>query len=154
MQTFLPYPSFYQSAKVLDDTRLGNQRKEAKQILMVLLGETKHWKNPDAWKNHPAVLMWKRYEFALANYGAVCCEVWRDRGKVDNLMRYFVESIQLIYLDFDYLGYTRMPGWFSERKFFLSHQSNLIRKDPDFYGPLFPGVPDNLPYFWPSKEGY
>jgi hypothetical protein len=32
-----------------------------------------------------------------------------------------------------------------------SHQSNLIRKDPAFYGPLFPGVPDDLDYVWPRS---
>lgn len=33
--------------------------------------------------------------------------------------------------------------------FHLSHRSNLIRKLPSHYGPLWPNVPDNLPYIWP-----
>ena len=31
------------------------------------------------------------------------------------------------------------------------HRSNLIRKDPKFYQPKWPGVPDNLPYVWPAS---
>ena len=31
----------------------------------------------------------------------------------------------------------------------LSHRSNLIRKAPEHYAPLWPDVPDNLPYVWP-----
>ena len=31
-----------------------------------------------------------------------------------------------------------------------AHQSSLLRKDPAHYGPLFPGVPDDLPYYWPT----
>jgi len=35
-------------------------------------------------------------------------------------------------------------------EFTLSHQSNLLRKDPEFYRPVFgPDVPDDLPYVWP-----
>ena len=34
----------------------------------------------------------------------------------------------------------------------LSHQSNLVRKDREFYAPLFPGVPDDLPYIWPVYD--
>ena len=37
MQTFLPYPDFERSAKVLDNKRLGKQRVEVLQILNVLL---------------------------------------------------------------------------------------------------------------------
>ena len=31
-----------------------------------------------------------------------------------------------------------------------SHRSALVRKDPAWYGPMFPGVPDVLPYVWPD----
>ncbi len=42
-----------------------------------------------------------------------------------------------------------LPRWLGDPDFHLAHQSALVRKDPDFYGPLFPGVPDDLPYVWP-----
>ena len=40
MQTFLPYPSFDASAKVLDYRRLGKQRVEAYQILNTITGKS------------------------------------------------------------------------------------------------------------------
>lgn len=39
MQTFLPYPNFIGSAKVLDSRRLGKQRVENLQIMQALLGK-------------------------------------------------------------------------------------------------------------------
>ena len=38
MQTFLPYPSFEESAKVLDWRRLGKQRVEGMQIINAISG--------------------------------------------------------------------------------------------------------------------
>ena len=43
-----------------------------------------------------------------------------------------------------------LPPWIGDAEFHRSHQSNLVRKDVEFYGPLFPGVPDDLPYVWPG----
>ena len=136
MQTFLPYPSFSESAKALDYRRLGKQRVETKQILMALRGESK------GWVNHPAVKMWRGYETALAVYGMTMCKEWISRGYKDTLLQYFkdiliegVKNDDLAYPQFSY-------------EFHRSHQSNLIRKDPEFYGAQFSGVPDDLPYVW------
>ena len=74
VQTFLPYPDFEQSARVLDPKRLGKQRVETIQVVRALTRPTY------GWANHPAVLMWKGYEEALGRYGFVCCEVWTERG--------------------------------------------------------------------------
>lgn len=53
MQTFLPYPSFRESAKCLDNKRLGKQRVECIQIIKAI-------NNPKyGWQNHPAVKMWR-----------------------------------------------------------------------------------------------
>jgi len=38
MQTFLPYPDFAQSLRVLDSRRLGKQRLEAMQLLRAISG--------------------------------------------------------------------------------------------------------------------
>jgi hypothetical protein len=46
-----------------------------------------------------------------------------------------------------------MPGWFGREEFHRSHQSNLKRKDPLFYGRLF-DVPSDLDYWWPTHHGY
>ena len=59
VNTFLPYPDFVKSAKILDYKRLGKQRVEAWQILRALRGETK------GWRNHPATNLWRGHEKAL-----------------------------------------------------------------------------------------
>lgn len=133
MQTFLPSEDFALSARLLDRQRLGKQRVEAKQILIALnVG--------GGWRNHPAVRMWRGYETALAQYGVAICNEWISRGYRDSLL-----------IQFQYAGDGSLvfPSWLGDIDFHLSHQSNLVRKDPAHYGPLFPGVPDDLPYVWP-----
>lgn len=68
MQSFLPYPDFARSARVLDDRRLGKQRVEALQIYRALTREKY------GWRNHPAVLMWRSYDEALIAYGIAMCD--------------------------------------------------------------------------------
>lgn len=133
MQTFLPFPDFKKSAKVLDRMRLGKQRVEAKQILMILVGES------EGWKHHPAVKMWIPYKNALDSYGMIICEEWMHRGYQDSCWNYFDEHCGTI------LEY---PQWLTE-EFCKAHQSNLLRKDAKYYRKFFPGVPDDLPYIWP-----
>lgn len=138
MQTFLPYPSFTRTAESLDYRRLGKQRVEAYQIILSLT-------LPDyGWRHHPAVQMWKGYELALAVYFNCMVEEWERRGYRNTMTRMLDgETDQR---EFD------LPPWLGKRRFHESHQSNLLRKDSAFYRPLFPSVPDNLPYFWPTKE--
>jgi hypothetical protein len=140
MQTFLPFPDYEQTAVVLDYKRLGKQRVEAKQILMALNNETK------GWVNHPATKMWKGHEFSLANYGLVMCTEWISRGFNDSLSSFFLSRID----SYDSPVFNRLePDWLGLQEFHVSHQSNLIRKDEEFYSPIFPNVPNSLPYFWP-----
>jgi hypothetical protein len=137
MQTFLPYPSFSQSAAVLDYRRLGKQRVETLQILNALLGKS------HGWINHPAVKMWRNYEFRLREYGYSICAEWVRRGYRDSC----AEKIYELTKDLKVCSY---PDWLGLPEFHLSHQSNLIRKNPEFYRPIFgENVPDNLPYIWP-----
>lgn len=140
MNTFLPFPDFSASAATLDRRRLNKQRSETKQILNVLvLGST-------AWEHHPAVLMWKDYERLLAEYGAAVCREWRGRGYKDSLLPRF----EILARD---LNSCPKPPWLGDTEFHRSHQSNLVRKLPEHYAPLFPGVPSDLPYVWPVKWG-
>lgn len=98
MQTFLPYPSFTESAKVLDMKRLGKQRVECKQIINALEGTSK------GWQNHPAAIMWRGYLPALAEYGLVICEEWVSRGYKDTLLPFFEQRLALG-------GYPFRPPW-------------------------------------------
>ena len=133
MQTFLPYPNFVESARVLDDRRLGKQRLEAAQILKVLAGES------EGWKNHPAVKMWAGYEEALMLYHDTIITEWILRG-FKNTMPTFKPRWE---------GMPKTPPWFGNSDFHKSHRSNLLRKNCKHYGKYFMDVPDNLPYVWP-----
>jgi len=141
VQTFLPYPDFIKSARSLDYRRLGKQRVEAKQIINALEGRSK------GWTNHPATKMWRGYEGQLALYGATMCHEWINRGYNDSLLPFFTvklrESIKA--------GNVAIPEWLGDPEVHLSHQSNLIRKDPEFYIPKFGEIPPDLPYVW--REG-
>lgn len=136
MQTFLPYQSFTKSLQCLDDKRLGKQRVEALQILNALEpGSTSRW------RNHPAVRMWRGYTFELSLYHDEAIREWMERG--------FNNNMGIIYprfcLDFEFI-----PGihWLTE-EFCSAHRSNLLRKDPEFYGKYDWTEPHDLPYIWP-----
>lgn len=141
MQTFLPYHRFTDSAHVLDSKRLGKQRVETKQILNALLGMSK------GWTNHPATKMWRGHEVALCHYGTVMTEHWIERGYNDSMLPWFHGMTEWL-LD---KGFPQDdPWWIGDPAFHRAHQSNLLRKDPDFYGDMFISVPDDLPYVWPT----
>ena len=141
MQTFLPYPSFALTAKVLDNKRLGKQRVETLQILNALT-------NPNyGWQNHPAVKMWRGHKFTLITYGLAICDEWIERGFKDTCRN----KINEFWRDATAEDSTEhaIPRFIGNNNFHLSHQSNLIRKSPEHYREYFGNeVPDNLPYLW------
>jgi hypothetical protein len=142
MQTFLPYPSYEQTAKCLDMRRLGKQRVEGLQILNVLLGIGK-----GGWKNHPAVKMWRGHEYQLVRYIHDICWEWSERGYRDTVG----EKVADLYLQhkiYDMSG--EEPPWLYDEKFHASHRSNLLRKDPIHYGKFGWTEPPDLPYIWPG----
>jgi len=71
MQTFLPYPDFAKSAKVLDYRRLGKQRLEC---IWILTGKR---------AVHPAAKMWTNHHFQLSEYAKYICLEWKARGYKD-----------------------------------------------------------------------
>ncbi|MFC0624669.1 MSMEG_6728 family protein [Kribbella deserti] len=144
MQTFVPYADFAASAAVLDDRRLGKQRVETLQILRALV-----W--PDyGWKHHPAVGMWRGFTRALVGYGTAVCREWGARGHTDSTLPTLLEFTGGEVPEQPTLAAAgALPPWLGEEAVHLSHRSALLRKDPTYYGPIFPGVPDDLPYLWP-----
>jgi hypothetical protein len=137
MQTFLPYPDFAGSAAVLDDVRLGKQRVEAYQIVRTITGVTQ------GWRHHPAVTMWREHLPALIDYGLEMCVQWTQRGHADTvhekLLAHRTEDIAV------------SPPWLGDPPFHASHRSNLLRKDPGWYGRFGWTEPDDLPYVWPVR---
>ena len=177
LQTFLPFKSFEGSAKILDIKRLGKQRIECLQILNTLSigpyykysrnlfsnaksssATEEEFKNPEKrsfgynykktpWYNHPAVQMWKGYETALVEYGFAICREWKQRGYKDSCL----EKIDSF--DWNKEADTIYPPWLGNETFHLSHKSNLVRKKPEYYRPIFgKDIPDDLPYHWPTKN--
>lgn len=149
MQTFLPYPGFRKSAACLDRQRLGKQRVEGLQILRALLNNAK-----GGWRNHPAVKMWQGHEVALAAYAQAICDEWIRRGYKDTCMDKILDliggrTLNLWHWD-DNEDQSSRPSWLGNPNFHESHQSNLLRKDPIWYGKFNWPVPDDLPYIWPT----
>jgi hypothetical protein len=142
MQTFLPYKNFKRSAQVLDRQRLGNQRVEGFIILKILLGEG------SAWKNHPAVKMWRGYEAALVDYLNAICDEWKSRGYKDTMK----EKINNLFFSSNLPKKIVLPPFAGNREFHKSHKSNLLRKNRTHYSKYFPNVPDDLPYVWMYKN--
>lgn len=144
MQTFLPYSDFYKTAEVLDYKRLGKQRVEGFQIINTL-GKRSTGITTGAWVNHPAVLMWTNHEISLINYCIAITEEWVKRGYNDTMLERF-KTYKDVYLQ---MGYNeRDPLWLGDSKLHDSHKSNLVRKDADYYYPIFE-ISSDIPYYWP-----
>lgn len=147
MQTFLPFPDFNESAKCLDYRRLGKQRIEAMQILIALVENR-------GWIHHPAVAMWKGHELALIRYGMAICDQWINRKYKDSMRIRFINysrsdvfSSYIMHHDVS----ENDPEWIGCREFHLAHQSNLLRKCPEYYArKKFWTTRTDLPYIWPS----
>jgi hypothetical protein len=137
---------------VLDPRRLGKQRVEALQILNALTVPG------HGWRNHPAVLMWRGYEEALARYGLEVCRVWCERGFADTCAAKLAVALH------DRLGIAcirsqaelaragDLPPWLGDQALHRSHRASLLRKDPAHYRPLFGDERDDLEYVWPVRK--
>jgi hypothetical protein len=152
MQTFLPYPDFLRSARSLDARRLGKQRVETLQVLRALT-----WPGY-GWRHHPATKMWTGYEEALVRYGLDVCAVWCATGRPDT-------CATSLYADYaaacgsdrvrdqrELAAAGDLPPWLGRGDLHLSHRAALLRKDPDFYRPIFGDLPPDLPYVWPASD--
>lgn len=161
MQTFLPYPSFAQSARVLDRARLGKQRVETLQILQVLTGNRlvssvrspaggttplarDSWRlearHATGWSHHPAVLMWNGHLPGLLDYQRAICAEWTARGYRDTCWEKSVFLVQRSGLS---PGPIALPSWWGSDRFHAAHRATLLTKDPDWYGQFgWTDVPD------------
>jgi hypothetical protein len=91
-------------------------------------------------------------------YGLAMVRVWRERG--------FADSTETLIAEFapEVVGRSQaelaaeglLPSWVGDEALHLSHRSNLLAKEPDFYRPRFTErfgpEPDDLPYVWPGAD--
>ena len=148
MQTFLPVADFTESARLLDNPRLGKQRVECLQVLRAL-------ELPDyGWANHPVVAMWRGHTAGLVVYSLAMVRVWRERGFADStealIAEFAPDAARMTQEEAAAAGL--LPSWVGDEELHLSHRSNLLAKDPGFYRARFPGDPDDLPYTWPGSD--
>jgi len=142
MQTFLAYPSFTACARALDRGRLGKQRVECLQLLNALTGRS------TGWRNHPAARMWAQHLPQLVGYSLAICSEWVGRGYRDTC----AGKIRAIAAADGIEPDDTAPDWLTPAVT-ESHQSNLLRKAPDHYRPIFGSdLPDDLPYVWPAPS--
>ncbi|CAA9315704.1 MAG: hypothetical protein AVDCRST_MAG48-2340 [uncultured Friedmanniella sp.] len=151
MQTFVPFASFEASARALDAKRLGKQRVEVIQIVRALTVPGY------AWKSHPAVLMWKGYEEALGRYGLVMCDVWLELGFGDTCAATITADLATagiphLRTEAELAEAGALPPWLFDEAVQQSHQSALVRKDPEFYRQRFPDVRPDIEYVWPVRS--
>jgi hypothetical protein len=157
MQTFLPYKDFDKSAHALDSRRLNKQILEGYQILKVL-------NNPDpkaAWRNHPAVKMWRGFEVTLFDYILAMIREADRRGiktdkNKDNLIQLRVATIKN--------WGNGIPEWYNNKTIMkrvtTTHKANLYRKDDAYYNHFASAVidPNNEPccekcnYYWVTHK--
>lgn len=142
MQTFLPWANFDKSADVLHMKHLGKQRVENLQIMKALVDPTY------AWQNHPAVRMWRGYEIYFLDYQVAICQAWTGRGYKDTCL----DKTYSAFMQHPEYGHFKFqkPTWIGDENFHRAMRSNLLRKKPEHYAPLFEDdLPDDLEYIWP-----
>lgn len=131
MQTFLPFPSFKDSIKVIDNKRLWKQYLEAKQLISII--ERKEYNEANniiekiGYVNHPAVKMWIKHCNALKLYCNYCliehCN--RKHEKVDKEKLYRLKEKAIF------------PWWIGNKFFHLTHKSRMLHKNLEFYSEQF-----------------
>lgn len=156
MQTFLSEPTLIECAQALDNKRLNKQILEAYQILNVLSGNS----TTGAWRNHPAVLMWKGHEYSLRTYAYSMIEEAKKRGIKIDKNKNNIDNLESKFSD---RWGTDKPKWFNQtvyKRIMTTHRANLYRKDPIYYAHYASAVNselnkpccDKCQYFWVTHE--
>jgi len=136
VNTFLPYADFTESARVLDDRRLGKQRIECHQILGILLDwPTKEGKKRTGWLNHPATKMWRGYTDSLKCYMDAIVSEWIKRGNNNSYKLWYATG--------------QNPPWLGDNRLHSGYRQVLLLKNPDWYSQFNWTETAKYEYFWP-----
>jgi len=160
MQVFLPEPDFDNSARQLDTKRLVKQLLEGRQIMTILVGESKS----KAWRNHPAVRMFDNHSITLYHYlAAIRKEMERREYKWEKNW----DEIQRM-ADKKVWSDTSAPSWMLNNDTFYrvltTHRGRLYEKAPELYPQYrseyeiyqdYVCCPGKCTYYWPvNTHGY
>ena len=99
--------------------------------------------------------MWAGHEEALAAYGLAMTDEWLRRGRPDTCEGSIVAELgrrPRTQARLATLKRRGLPPWLGDEAFHRAHRSNLLRKEPDWYGRLWPEEPDDLEYVWPVRK--
>lgn len=146
MQTFLPNNNFRETAKILDNRRLGKQRVEAYQIIEILLGKQ------SGWESHPAVRMWSgssRYIGCLMLYYNAMLDEWANRGYKNIKLQPFTQQ-EMIYCDA--FGISRPTWCHADGPLHSSHRAALLAKDYAHYSQFGWKEEPKIEYYWPVNK--
>lgn len=150
MNVFTPYASPYKNAKCLDVRRRNKQILELVQLIAVNTNNysiLKQWKiiKPivpgvknrfqlyKSIKNHPNVKKWKGYEWYLIHYCNHLLGIYMNSS--NKVHGAFYAYCDLVY-DVQSSVKIILPSWFTKESCY-EHQTLLISKKPEFYGPIF-----------------
>lgn len=135
----LPHKSFEWSARALTDGHLQENMVMIDRVMSALL--------VDGYDSEEANI-WARYTRALLAYQQATCFEWAQRGGND----YYWNRTRLVFLDAvkDPMAIPLiLPPWVGYAEMHISHQSYLIRSNPEHYSRQFPGISPNHKIVWP-----
>ena len=129
MQVFI-IGSPLETAKILDKRRLNKQIIECNQILNVLYGKS------TSWKNHPAVLQYKGYEYWLEMYMKT--------------LHYYDKGIELVN-DANEEAMKHTPN-FHTQEYFNQMKRRLYTKDSNKYSQFSEFGTSDVNWYWSNTE--
>ncbi len=123
LQTYLPYPSFVESAKCLDNKTLDKQRIDIQSILNSL-------STNDKYSSSQICKMWKGYEYALKYYYNCVVLEYEHRGFENKLSpRYYLE----VFFVHPTRPQWKFPPCIGAESFHLSQKKILLKNNPKWY---------------------
>jgi hypothetical protein len=163
---FIIKPDLLETAKILDDKRLGKQRVEAKQLIDILEElDATGIITKKGWVKHPALKSWIGYTNHLKVYFNIIVREWIRRGFNNTMLLYQIDESpynvvpcffngRTAYYDNSKFNQYSFPFWVSFPPFYMSHQASLCRKNPKHYkgllrDELFEFL--NNGYLWPCN---
>jgi hypothetical protein len=136
----LPYPNYRLSAKIFSNEDLDKQI-QAVTFALRYLHQTENMTSTtqevmDCWN------AWQGHETQLAEYGLVLVEEAESRR-----MSFSKEEFVFHQLAAESGGLLK-PQWFGTPNLHTSHQSYLLRADPEYYRAFFEHIRDDIEPLW------